>query len=144
MIGMGRITYEMVTDFIKEVGTVSTHKVYEHISSLVPEYDHMRVQREVARKIRTLVKYRILVKVEYGRDMYVHLEGTDFVPVEGEQRICDSISEYLKTVEVGQYVSTMDIAREHQCSRTTVKKIINGTGDFVYDSKTRQMRRVKA
>lgn len=144
MIVMGRITYEMVSDYIKEHGTVSTHELYEHISALVPEFSRMRVTREVARKIRTLVKYRILAKMESGRETYVYLEGTDPEPIEKIRTKCDSIREYLETVDVGESVSTIAIANAHGVCRNTVNNVIKDTGDFVYDTKTKMMKRVKA
>lgn len=141
---MGRITYEMVTDFVKERGTPNTHDIYEHIATLVPEYSTKRITEDVGRKIRTLVKYKILARMTVGRTLYVYLEGTVPEPEEEEKLLCDIVLEHLETVEVGSCIRTKDIMEAYECSKHTVHYAMKRLGGFVYDTKTRTMRRVRA
>lgn len=132
---MGRISDQMVIDAVSACGTATPPMVYDYMQGLYG-FERATISRNVGRKLKQLVKYRLLCSMEFEKRTWYYLPGTTPDPILPKPVFgADKIRGHVKDMPDGQSITVKEAVMIGGCGRSQASRTLSGIHSLRRDCK---------
>ena len=132
---MGAITDKMVVDAVSACGTATPPMIYDYIEG---QYKLPRpmISRNVGRKLKQLVKYRMICSMEFEKRTWYYMPDTIPDPILPKPVYgADKIRQHVNNLPNGGSISVKEAVNVGGCGKSQAMRVLGGMKGLRHDCK---------